>query len=213
MLDISELKRELTDRPTVICDVDEVVIEFLTPFRNFLNSQNLNLVSDSFALNGNVISQESGIAVDSQMVSHMIDELFANQKTWQTPVPTAAKNLHELSNVTNIIFLTAMPPDHYTVRRELLDSFDMPFPLFATNDAKGPLIKQLTKDKEHPSFFIDDMIYNHTSTKEHSPKTHNIHIMANEEFRAISPKVHPDTYEAADWSEIKDFVLEKTKLK
>lgn len=209
MLDINDLKRGLTDRPTIICDVDEVVLEFLTPFRNLLNSQNLNLVSTSFALNGNVISKETGFAADNQMVSHMIDELFANQKTWQTAVPTAADTLQELSDVANILFLTAMPREHYKVRRELLNSFDMPFPLFATNDAKGPLIKRLIEGKDHVSFFIDDMIYNHKSAKEHSPKTHNIHFMANDEFRAIAPKIHPDTRDAADWQEIKDFVFGK----
>lgn len=209
MLSIADLKHELIDRSTIICDVDEVVVEFLTPFRNFLNSQNLNLISDSFALNGNVISQKTGIAVDNEIVSHMVNELFANQKEWQTAVPTAAETLHELSNTANIIFLTAMPPEHYTVRRELLDTFDMPFPLFSTNDAKGPLIKQLIDGKEHASFFIDDMVYNHKSSKEHSPDTHNIHIMANEEFRAISPELHSDTFDAANWTEIRGFVLDK----
>lgn len=209
MLDILDFRRELTDRPTIICDVDEVVVEFLTPFRNFLNSQNLDLVCNSFALNGNVISQDTGIAADKRTVNFMIGELYANQKVWQTAVPKAAETLHQLSNDANIIFLTAMSPNHYTVRRELLDSLDMPYPLFATEDAKGPLIKQLTEDKEHASFFIDDMIYNHSSTKEHSPKTHNIHIMANDEFRVISPKVHKDTYEAESWSEIKNFILNR----
>lgn len=209
MLDISELKRGLSDRPTIICDVDEVVLEFLTPFRNFLNSQNLSLRSDNFALNGNVVSQETGITLDNQMVRYMIDKLFANQQTWQTAVPTAAETLHQLSDVADIIFLTAMPPEHYTVRRELLDEFGMPFPLFSTNEPKGPLIKQLTANKEHASFFIDDMIYNHKSAAVYSPSTHNIHIMANDEFRAIAPAVHPDTYDAANWSEIKDFISGK----
>lgn len=209
MLEILDLKREISDRATVICDVDEVVIEFLTPFRHFLNSQNLDLVCNSFALNGNVISQETGIAADKQMVNFMVNELYANQKTWQTAVPKAAKTLDELSKVANIIFLTAMSPEHYTVRRQLLDSLDMPYPLLATEDAKGPLIKQLIEDKEYASFFIDDMIYNHSSAKEHSPRTHNIHIMANDDFRVISPKVHKDTYEAANWLEIKNFVLDK----
>lgn len=209
MLDISNLKRGLSDRPTIICDVDEVVVEFLTPFRSFLNSQNLDLTSTSFALHGNVISQETGIASDNQMVSYMIDELFANQKIWQTAVQTAAETLHEISNLANIVFLTAMPPDHYDVRRELLDSFDMPFPLLATNEAKGPLINELIQDNNHPSFFIDDMIYNHNSTREHSPETHNIYIMANDEFRTIAPEVHPDTFNAADWAEIKDFIFDK----
>ena len=165
MRDIFDLQRKLIDLPTIICDVDEVVIEFLTPFRDFLNSHNLDLQCNSFELNGNVISLETGISVDDQMVSYMIDELFRNQKTWQTAVPTAADTLHELSHVANIIFLTAMPPEHYTVRRKLLNTLDMPFPLLASNHAKGPIIKQLTNAKDHALFFIDDMIFNHASAK------------------------------------------------
>ncbi|MEW7006888.1 hypothetical protein [Lentilitoribacter sp. EG35] len=209
MLNIADLRRELNNQPTIICDVDEVVIEFLTPFRNFLNSLNLDLVSNSFALHGNIIAKDTGGAVDDRTVSHMINELYANQLTWQTAVPTAANTLHELSTTANIVFLTAMPPEYYVQRRELLDSFDMPFPLFAAEGAKGPLIKQLTSYNEHASFFIDDMVYNHKSSKEHSPETHSIHIMANDEFKAISPAVTSGTFEAANWLEIKDFIVSK----
>lgn len=209
MLEISDLKQQLSDRPTIICDVDEVVLEFLTPFRNFLKSQNLSLVANSFALNGNVISDKTNLAISNQQVSQMVDDLFANQIDWQTPVQGAAETLHLLSDISDIIFLTAMPPTHYGVRRTLLNSLNMPFPLISTEAAKGPLIKHLVDDRNHASFFIDDMINNHQSAIEHTPKTHNIHIMANDEFRAISPKVHPNTYEAKNWTEIKEFICDK----
>ena len=45
----------LSNRPLVVCDIDEVVLEFLTPFRNFLRASGLDLLPRSFRLHGNIV--------------------------------------------------------------------------------------------------------------------------------------------------------------
>ena len=47
----------LTERPLIVCDIDEVVLEFVTPFQAFLMDNGHELRATSFRLNGNVFSR------------------------------------------------------------------------------------------------------------------------------------------------------------
>ena len=58
MLDLNHI--QLADRPLIVCDIDEVVLEFLTPFSNFLRSCGRDLLPRSFRLNGNIVEIDTG---------------------------------------------------------------------------------------------------------------------------------------------------------
>ena len=45
----------LADRPLIVCDVDDVVLQFVTPFKAFLEHQGHRLVPRSFRLHGNIV--------------------------------------------------------------------------------------------------------------------------------------------------------------
>ena len=52
---IAELARD--DRPLLVLDVDEVVLEFIRPFTGYLGTLGLELQPDSFRLHGNIVDQ------------------------------------------------------------------------------------------------------------------------------------------------------------
>ena len=112
----------LGDRPLLICDIDEVVLEFVTPFMAFLNSRGHELRPVSFRLTGNIFSLETDSAVDQAEVSTLLEDFYGEQDQWQQAAEAAAETLDDLSSIADIVFLTAMPPRHRSIRRRVLDA-------------------------------------------------------------------------------------------
>ncbi len=189
-------------RPLIVCDVDEVVLEFLTPFNAFLKSRGHELLPRSFHLTGNIVSLETGAETPPGNVGSLLEAFYASQLEWQEPADRASACLAALSEFADILFLTAMPARHYDVRRALLDRHDLPFPLVAADRDKGPLIERLHDDRPQPLFFIDDMPHNLRSAKRHVPAANLLHYMANGTFRALAPHPGEDVTVASNWSEI-----------
>ncbi len=196
----------LTDRPLIVCDVDEVVLEFVDPLNAFLGANGHELLPRSFRLTGNIVSTRDGSEASAERVRDLLESFFANQLDWQVPAKGVSGALNSLSEVADILFLTAMPPRHYDVRRTLLDRHDMRFPLVATEAAKGPLIRELHDGRPHPLIFVDDMVYNLLSVREHAPDAQVLHYMANETFRAMAPHPGDDVIQARTWPDIERLV-------
>ncbi|MBX9455602.1 MAG: hypothetical protein KL863_05985 [Rhizobium sp.] len=186
-------------RPLVVCDVDEVVLEFLDPFDRYLNSVGHRLHPDSFRLHGNIRSIAESIVAEDAEVERMQEEFFTTQDRWQTPAAGVDAALRSLSEDADIVFLTAMPPRHHDVRRTLLDLHGLDFPMIATEEPKGPVVASLIAERKVPAAFIDDIAYNHRSVRTHAPDCILIHLMANKVFRAMAPRPDAGIVVAEDW--------------
>ncbi|CAN7540331.1 hypothetical protein [Pararhizobium sp. LjRoot238] len=193
---------QLTNRPLIVCDIDEVVLEFLTPFRNFLRASGRDLLPRSFRLHGNIVLLESGEAVADDLVSALQEEFFTRQADWQTPAALAVETLAELAAEADIVFLTAMPPRHAVVRRSLLDRFSLDYPLVATEDEKGPIVKRLHAGRKLPFAFIDDISRNLHSVREHAPDCLLVNLMVNADFRPLAPDPGEGIAKAGNWTEV-----------
>jgi hypothetical protein len=195
---------KLTGRPLIICDIDEVVLEFVTPLGRFLGSEGYNLIPRSFALTGNIISNATGKAATEQDVKSLLDRFFTAQEAWQAPAPNAVGTLAALFRDADLVFLTAMPTRHASVRRALLDRHALIYPLLATEGPKGPVIKALRESMPAPvpCAFIDDIARNLLSVREHVPECLLINLMANDDFRAMAPAPGPGIHRAANWDDV-----------
>mgnify|MGYP001829214945 CR=1 FL=1 len=194
------------NRALIVCDVDEVALEFVNPFNAFLNAIGFELLPRSFRLTGNVVALEDGSAAEREKVQELLDGFFASQMDWQTPTDGVETALANLSDIADIVFLTAMPPRHFEVRRSLLDRHNLPYPLVATMDAKGPLIEELHDGRDHPVIFIDDLVHNLHSAQKHVPHAFAINYMSNDRFRAMAPHPGMDVAQAEDWVEIERII-------
>lgn len=196
----------LGDRPLIVCDVDEVVLEFLNPFAAYLGSRGHELIPRSFRLNGNVVSRPGGIEASRAEVSAFLEAFYDAQHEWQTPVETAADALKRLSADADIVFLTAMPPRHQGVRRGLLDALDMTYPMIATEDAKGPAVKSLHGGRPLPLVFVDDITANLQSVRTNAPEALLVNLMANATFRALAPHPGDGVAIARDWPHAEELI-------
>lgn len=197
---------ELSDRPLLICDVDEVVLEFVSPFMGFLNSRGHELRPVSFRLTGNIFSLDDDAALDQAAVSALLEDFYAEQDQWQRAAESAAETLDALSRDADVVFLTAMPPRHRAIRRRVLDAAGMPFPMIASEKAKGPAARALHGDRDLPVAFVDDIFRNLHSVRDHLPEALLVNLMAHAGFRALAPDPGEGIVTAESWPDAGEII-------
>ncbi len=206
MSDDDETARQIAElasdsRPLLVVDVDEVVLDFVTPFGRYLNSQGLELLTDSFRIHGNVVALETREVVDNARVSAEMTAFFEVQAAWQSPVPGAVATLALLSAEAEIVLLSAMPHRHRSIRRQLLDSFSLPYPLVSTEGAKGPAVRQIRGASPRPAAFVDDIPRNLQSVADSVPDAALFHMMSHQGLRALVPSLPEGAVALQDWNE------------
>ena len=189
----------------IVCDVDEVVLEFVTPLRRFLATKRLALAAEGFRLHGNVRTG-SGEIVPDNAVDSLVDEFFARQQDWQTPVAGCVVGLARLAETASVVLLTAMRHGHFDVRASLLASLEISWPLVTTEGSKGAALAELAHDGS--IVFVDDLPFNHQDVRRHVPHACCIQFMADDIFSAQLPPLPAGVKKAADWPEIVESALE-----
>ncbi|MBB6483452.1 hypothetical protein [Rhizobium lusitanum] len=197
--DVSHIR--LQDRPLIVCDVDDVVLHFFAPFLAFLDGEGSEFLPRSFRLTGNIVSKTSGTALEEKDVHRLIDSFFEAQEQWQTPLDLAVDTLGEVSKEADIVFLTAMPPQFWEQRRRLLDRLGLAYPLLASLQPKGPIVRSLHASRTLPVAFIDDMAHNLHSVSEHVPDCLLINLKPDSIVHRMAPAAPAGIPEANEWSQ------------
>ncbi len=189
------------DRPLVVCDVDDVVLQFATPFEAFLMTRGHRLLPRSFKLTGNIINGADESVLEAPVVKALIDDFFIEQERWQTPFADAVDSLHAISADSDLVFLTAMPPRHAEVRRRLLDQLTLTFPMIATEEAKGPMVAKLHGARPLPVAFVDDMVHNLHSVGDHVPDCLLVYLPPPLEIFRFAPDPQETVRRVENWPE------------
>ncbi|TPO10956.1 hypothetical protein [Mesorhizobium sp. B1-1-5] len=187
------------DRPLLVLDVDDVVLEFVRPFPHFLKSRGFRLTLASFRLTGNIAETASGRLIEQPEVTALLGDFFDAQADWQSIAEGAADALATLGRSAEIVLLTAMPHKHRAVRRAHLDALGLNYPLLTTEMAKGPAIAKLRDVKGRPVAFVDDQPSNLVSARNSVADAHLFHLMADNSLRAFLPPTPEDIISVDDW--------------
>jgi hypothetical protein len=196
---IGELVRR--DGPLLVLDVDDVVLDFIGAFRNYLQSEGYELNLATFRLHGNIRRISDGAPVSDPDVSALIDAFFACQAEWQTPMEGVADALAAIGERASIAFLTSMPHRHRQTRRAHLDGLQLPYPLLTTETPKGPAIAMLRAASKKPVAFVDDIPRNLLSVRDAVPDAHLFHLMASDHMRSLLPPLPAGITAVANWDE------------
>jgi hypothetical protein len=196
---IAELAAD--DRPLLILDVDDVVLEFIRPFPHFLKSRGFGLTLASFRLTGNIAETTTGRLIEQPEVTALLGDFFDTQADWQSVTDGAEQALASLGGQAEIVLLTAMPHRHRAARRAHLDALGLPYPLLTTEMAKGPAVAKLRGEKGRPVAFVDDQPSNLISARNSVADAHLFHLMADNSLRAFMPPVPDDITSVEDWHE------------
>ncbi len=196
---IAELARDT--RPLLVLDVDDVLLEFVGPLIRYFDSHDVDLRLDTFRLHGNAFERNTGMALQDERVSAMIDAFFTSQSDWQESVEDAADIIAGLAPHAEVVMLTAMAHRHRDTRRRHLDALGFPYPLVTTETAKGPAIRRLRGDTPRPVAFVDDLPRNLLSVRDSLADAHLFHLMAMPSLRALLPPLPEDIHIVDRWTE------------
>lgn len=195
-------------RPLLVCDVDDVLLEFVRPFMAWLETQGMELKTDSFKLTGNIRARGTGAVAPQEEVSALLAGFFDAQADWQQPAAGALDTLGALDETIDIVLLTAMPHRHYGARLTTLERHGIAYPLITTEMAKGPAVKALRGDPGRRVAFIDDIPHNHVSVAADVPDAGCIHLASHEGLAAVMPPLPDGVRKARDWPHAGDLIAE-----
>ncbi|MGB3500922.1 MAG: hypothetical protein WBA44_04805 [Mesorhizobium sp.] len=196
---IEELSHD--DRPLLVLDVDDVLLDFIKPFPTFLERQGYKLTLNEFRLLGNIARSPSGELANASEVQSLIDGFFVAQAEWQSITDGAADALAHFGDRVEIVLLTHMPHRHREARRKHLLDLGLTYPVLTTEMPKGPAIRRLRGDNGRQVAFVDDQPRNLASAIESVPDVHAIHLMADISIRHLQQPAPAQAHVVDDWAE------------
>ncbi len=202
----------LDARPLLVVDVDEVVLEFVTPFSSFLASRDLDLGMGVFKLHGNIFSKGTKDAIGDDQVTVLIDEFWGVQADWQQIASGADAALASLASSAQIVLLTAMPHRFREHRQRHLEALGLPYPLLTTEAPKGPAVARIRGEGGRRAAFVDDILHNHLSVQKAAPDIALFHLMAHDELRALQRPMPEGVTAVEGWVEAEPLIAQALGL-
>lgn len=196
------------DRPIVISDADEVVLQFVAALEDFLAARPRAMFLDlsSFALTGNIRYRDTSEPVPAADVKALLAGFFEERTEHLSPVPGAAEALARLAARAQIVILSNVPIGQRDARRRSLQRHGMDFPVIANSGAKGPAVARIVSAITAPAFFLDDIPHNIASVARESAEVVRMHFVADPRLaRLVDPP--PDChFHGGDWPTARAFI-------
>ena len=196
------------DRPLVISDADEVLLQFMRQFEIYLDRNDMWIDLSSFRLQGNIKYKGSNEAVDMTN-RNIIDDFFAAETLNFSPVEGAAEALNALSKEAQIIILTNLPLAQKSERQINLSKHGMDYPVIVGSGLKGPAVKSLGEKINAPLFFLDDIPHNINSVAEYVPTSGRIHMIADPRLSKLIGAAEGASARIDQWQEAQAWILDK----
>ena len=196
------------DRPLVISDADEVLLQFMRQFEIYLDRNDMRIDLSSFRLQGNIKYKGSDEAVDMTN-RNIINDFFAAETLNFSPVEGAAEALNALSKEAQIIILTNLPLAQKSERQINLSKHGMDYPVIVGSGLKGPAVKSLGETINAPLFFLDDIPHNINSVAEYVPTSGRIHMIADPRLSKLIGAAEGASARIDQWQEAQAWILDK----
>ena len=196
------------DRPLIISDADEVLLQFMRQFEIYLDRNDMWIDLSSFRLQGNIKYKGSDEAVDMTN-RNIIDDFFAAETLNFSPVEGAAEALNALSKEAQIIILTNLPLAQKSERQINLSKHGMDYPVIVGSGLKGPAVKSLGERVNAPLFFLDDIPHNINSVAEYVPTSGRIHMIADPRLSKLIGAAEGASARIDQWQEARVWILDK----
>lgn len=198
------------DRPLVIVDVDEVLGLFMKGFGQFLEARGYDFRIDRFALFQNIYPrgapQGSTEHLDLDTGRELFNAFFATHCAEIEPAPGAIEALTRLHRRAEILILSNAPAAAETLRGEWLLKHGLPHPLVLNSGPKGPITAGLVAQTPQRTAFVDDLLPNLESVREHSPATATFQHVADERLRPLAPAMPDKHPRIDDWADLADAI-------
>ena len=196
----------ITGRPLIISDADEVLIQFLAGLERYLETRDLWLDLQSFALTGNIRHVGTNEPFAAANMPALLEDFFAAQAEKLDIVPGAADSLATLSERAQIVVLTNVPFAAREARAASLAANGIDYPVIANKGLKGAAVRHLAARVDAPVIFLDDIPHNITSVaKAHAP-ARLIHFIADTRLARLIPPCSDSHFHTSEWPAAQGFI-------
>ena len=202
-----------TDKPLIISDADEVLVQFAAGLDHFLRSRELYFDISSFAITGNVKRLSDDVAIEGDKVQDLLKTFFRERTEHLPAVPGAAEALGALSERAQVIVVTNVPLGQREARIRGLRGVGMDYPVIANIGLKGAVVRQITKDFQAPVFFLDDIPHNIASVAEHADDVHRIHFVADPRLAKLIDPAEDCHKRIDDWPTARTYMEDHMQSK
>jgi hypothetical protein len=179
--------QSVAERPLVICDVDEVIVHFLSDFDSFTREKGFRLDRGSHSWGSNISHLATGDVATPETCTELVEEFFATRTKSMQAIDGAVASLLALAEVADVIMLTNLPHWAGDDRRINLAGHGVPFPVVTNSGPKGPAIQHLAGQRDAPVVFVDDSPHFVMSARDHAPDVHIVHFLQDEAAAANAP--------------------------
>ena len=193
-------------RPLVICDADEVLVQFLVGLERFLERHDCFLDLASVAIHGNVKRRKTKEVVGNDDVSRLLGDFFASETRHLHVVPGAAAALQTLAERAQIMILSNLPEAAREARCANLAAHGIPYPVVAGVGPKGAVVGRIIAGFEKPVVFIDDLPPHLTSVAQEAPHVHRLHFVADPRLAKLMPPAKDAHRRIDDWPQAREWI-------
>ena len=197
---------ELKPRPLIICDVDEVVLQFVVAFERYIVRHGFRLDARSFALFGNITRSADESKAGDAEVGDLLHAFFAAETGSMDLVPGALDALSALSELAQIVLMTNIHAAYFQARLDNLLAHGLTYPVLANEGPKGPAVASLSARVTAPVFFVDDSPSNIRSVVREAPRAHIIHFMADTRYLRLAEPMQGVSLKTGQWEEARSFI-------
>ena len=196
-----------SDRPLIICDVDEVILHMILHLEDYLHARDLMFLNHEYRLTGNIGDRKDGTLVSADEVRKHLLTFFEEICHRQEMVPGANSALTHLAKEWDIVLLTNLPGmQNKPIREKLLAEMGIPFPVVVNSGPKGGAVAALAAGRATPVVFIDDSPGNHTSVQATYPAAVQIQFIADQRFLETASQTSHIDLLTGDWEETARFI-------
>lgn len=190
------------ERPLIITDVDEVVLNLLDPLQLYLGERNFEIDISQARFGATIRDIDSKKALSREELEGMIDDFFELAVDEQPLIEDALESLASLRENAEVVALTNLPHQFGARRRKSLLEQGFNVPLLTNEGPKGPAVKAICEAAHDLVYFIDDTAFHHKSVAENAPHVHRIHFIGHPLHAANVPPAKKAHIRIDSWPEI-----------
>ena len=217
------LKKEVLDqinkinidysKPLLISDADEVIVNMISCFEEFILKENLYYDMSAYALFGNIKNKEDDSIVNNEKIIELLNNFYDLHTMDITFVQEAVIYLKKIETELDvqIIILSNLPLKNREEREISFKNNGLNYPVIANSGPKGPAIKEVTKELMKNVFFIDDISTNLLSAHETVNNIKTIHYISDDRIAKLALTPEKVNLRAESWIEIYNYIKNEIK--
>lgn len=183
--------------PLILCDADEVLLQFALPFEGWLQERGYALDFKSFALFGNIRRHDDQSLVEGNQIHALVDQFLQHVVDHSKAVDGAIGCRSPSAKAGADGDCQQYPPYFAPAPGTGFGKNRHGFAGALQSWPQRPMVAHILRTHQAPAIFLDDLPQQHASVAEHADHVHRIHFVADQRLAGLVGPA-PDSHHRID---------------